>query len=251
MELSRDLSEAEKSFVLDHWQPNPEAQCRESALFTPSPLAREFVLHVNGFRVIDLGAGIGALAFACHRSLMFDHRFHAAPPPEIVCVEQSPEFVRIGLKVLPEAVWICQDLLRLPRMWLRTFHAAVSHPPHGVVPRSADAPGYRGHRFEYHTIAVAAQLADHGAFLIPQRSAPFTRSGHTDAQAGDGDAEYTRFHAGTGITLRPSGEIDTSYYHRQWRHRPPDAELVLADFTEPTVLRAARRASDCTRPVRQ
>lgn len=242
VDLRRDLSEDEKLFVLDHWQESsePTSQCRYGAFFTPSPLAREFTLHVIGSRVIDLGAGIGALAFACHRKLMLAHRLEGLPTPDIVCVERNPEYVRVGLKLLPEAVWICEDLLRVPRMRLREFDTAVANPPYGAVERSIDAPGYRGNRFEYHTIAVSAQVARRGVFLIPQQSAPFACSGRSPSRFGTGDAEYTRFSVSTGISLRPSCGVDTSYFRHAWRHRPPDTELVLADFTEPAVLRPIR-----------
>ncbi|NNH73785.1 methyltransferase [Nocardia uniformis] len=242
VDLQRELSEEEKEFVLEHWQESAQrtSQCRDGAFFTPSELASEFTLHVSGSRVIDLGAGIGALAFACHRALMFAHRFEGLPVPDIVCVERNPEYVRVGLRVLPEAVWICEDLLRVPPMRLRPFDTAVSNPPYGPVPRCTDAPGYRGSRCEYHTIAVAAQIAARGVFLIPQQSAPFAYSGRTAMRFGTGDAEYTRFCASTGITLRPTCGIDTAYYRNQWRHRPPPTELVCADFTAPTVLRPTR-----------
>ncbi|WP_405132921.1 methyltransferase [Nocardia sp. NBC_01388] len=238
----RDLSEEEKEFVLDHWQESAQrtSQCRDGAFFTPTGLASEFTLHVIGSRVLDLGAGIGALAFACHRALMFAHRFEGLPLPDIVCVESNPEYVRVGMKVLPEAVWICEDLLRLPRMRLQPFDTAVANPPYGPVPRCTDAPSYRGPRLEYHTIAVAAQLARHGVFLIPQQSAPFAYSGRSEMRWGTDDAEYTRFSASTGITLRPTCGVDTAHYRNDWRHPPPQTELVLADFTAPTVLRPTR-----------
>ncbi len=242
VDLRRELSEEEKDFVRTHWQESAQrtSQCRDRAFFTPPELASAFTMYVIGSRVIDLGAGIGALAFACHRALWFAHRFEGLPPPDIVCVERNPEYVRVGLRVLPEAVWICEDLLRVPRMRLRAFDTAIANPPYGPVPRSVNAPGYRGPRFEYHTIAVAAQVADRGVFLIPQQSAPFTYSGRSHMRFGTGDAEYTRFSASTGIRLQPTCGVDSAHYARQWRHQPPRTELVLTDFTAPTVLRQPR-----------
>ncbi len=80
-------------------------------------------------------------------------------------------------------------------------------------------------------------------FLIPQSSAPFKYSGQPRLVTGPGDTEYDRFVTRTGIILGPSNGIDTSYYDKGWKHRPAPTEVVLADFTDPTVLRTHRASS--------
>ncbi len=242
VELARDLSEDEKQFVLDNYQESVHLdQGADGVFFTPSPLARAMTIHVVGTRIIDLGAGIGHLAFACRN--LFGHRHNGEPAPELVCVESNPELVRVGMKIVPEAVWVCRDMFALAAYRFRQFDTAVANPPHGRATRTGNGPGYTGRRFEYHAIAVAAQLARHGVFLIPQSSAPFKYSGHPRLLPGDRDAEYDRFVARTGITLTPSNGIDTSYHDKGWKHRPIPTEIVLADFTDPTVLRAHRASS--------
>ncbi|MFF3569205.1 methyltransferase [Nocardia jiangxiensis] len=240
-DLARELSEAEKQFVLDNFHESTVlGHATGGVFFTPSALARAMTIHVVGTRIIDLGAGIGHLAFACRN--MLDHRHNGEPVREFVCVEKNPELVRVGMKVVPEALWVCQDMFALAPRRFR-FDTAIANPPYGRAPRSDTRPGYSGGRFEYHAIALAAQFARHGVFLIPQTSTPFCRSGHDHFVANTEDAEYSRFVAGTGIALMPSCGIDTSQYDRSWHHRPVRTEVALADFTDPTVLRAHRRSS--------
>ncbi|MBF6328432.1 methyltransferase [Nocardia transvalensis] len=239
VELRRDLDEDEKQFVLTHWQESANLEhASHGAFFTPLPLARAMTLHVFGTRIIDLAAGIGHLAFACRN--LFGQRHNGEPAPELVCVERNPDLVRVGMKVLPEAVWVCDDLLNIPARRMRGFDTAIANPPYGRIARSANAFGYNGFRFEYHTIAVAAQIARHGVFLIPQAAAPFRYSGERHIVTGTGDDEYERFSTSTGITLEPSNGIDTTFFRSAWHQRPPDIEVVVCDFTDPTVLGARR-----------
>ncbi|WP_338760637.1 methyltransferase [Nocardia vulneris] len=242
VDLRRDLSEDEKLFVLTHYQESTSiTQAAHGAFFTPTGLAHDMRIEVVGRRILDLGAGIGGLAFACRNPY---GQANGEPARELVCAERNPEFVRVGMKVVPEATWWCGDLLGLHRQRMRSFDTVIANPPFGHVARTADGPGYHGPRFEYHTIAVAAQLARHGVFLIPQASAPFRYSDRPRMEHDCGDAEYHRFRAGTGITLHANCGIDTSYYRDDWHHPPPTTEIVTCDFTD--TARARRRRSQAT-----
>lgn len=229
----RDLSEDEKLFVLEHWQEAAHTtHALAGAFFTPLGLARDLSIEVSGNRVIDLGAGIGHLAWSCRD--LCGRRWNDEPARELVCVEANPTYVEVGRRVLPEATWICADLLDVPGMGLGRFDTAIANPPFGAIARAGDAPGgYRGRRFEYHAIAVAAQLADHGAFIIPQQSAPFRYSGQPYFRE-QRDPELDRFENATGITLEPSCGIDTSTYAEDWHNVRPRVEVVTCDFTEHT-----------------
>lgn len=231
----RALTEDEKDFVLTHWQESSTAvNSLEGAFFTPLDLARDLAVELIGTRltrIIDLGAGIGHLGLACQRLL--GHRWRDEQRCELVCVERNPDYVRVGRKILPEARWICADILDLPAMQLGLFDCAIGNPPFGAISRSGNAPGYQGRRFEYHTIAVAAALANHGVFLVPQESAPFSYSGRQRVTH-DADEEYERFHRATGIELESNCGLDTSVYDDQWHGVSPRTEIVLCDFTKRT-----------------
>ena len=231
--LDRPLTEDEKDFVLDHWhESSTAANSLEGAFFTPRGLARDLsveLVGMNATRILDLGAGTGRLAFECRR--LFAHRWNGEPRRELVCVERNPAYVQVGRKVLPEATWICADLLELPTMQLGAFDAAIGNPPFGTVARTGNAPGYRGRRFEYHAIAIAALFARYGVFLIPQTSAPFRSSGRTGL-TWDADEEYARFHAATGLELQPGCGWDTSYYADDWRGVSPHVEIVTSDLDD-------------------
>lgn len=232
IDLDRDLTEEEREFVLDHWRASSTARsASDRAHFTPAGLARDLSLHVGGDRIIDLAAGIGRLAF--HNRDLWAPWPHGGP--EFVCIEKNAAYVRVGRRVMPEARWICADIMDIPRMLddLGTSDCAIANPPFGAIPRSGNAPGgYHGRRFEYHTIALAALVAHRGVFLIPQHAAPFRYSGVPTFERDTGDAEYRKFVAATGIKLEPNCGIDTTLYQHEWHDVTPLVEVVRADFTE-------------------
>ncbi|MEV6256860.1 methyltransferase [Nocardia sp. NPDC051929] len=237
--LRRDLDEEEKRFVLTHFQESAShGHPLGGAFFTPQDLADCMSLDVVGNRVIDLCAGIGALAFAC-RNLR--EQSNGLPARELVCVEANPEFVAVGMKLVPEATWVCADVFGIGRQRWRLFDTAIANPPFGNHTRSGNAPGYRGPRFEYHVIALASHLARHGVFLVPQTSAPFHYSGGQGMLDGQGDAEYKRFSSSTGIALEPGCSVDTAFHDPYWHQRPVRTEIVLTEFSG-TALARRRRA---------
>jgi hypothetical protein len=237
--LDRDLTPTEQEFVLDHLMEEGTARL-DGAFFTPGGLAVDMVIEAFGSdRVIDLCAGIGRLAWTASKYLG-SHR----AAREIVCIEKNPEYVRVGRKVLPEATWICADVFDVPTMDLGgAFDVALANPPYGAVARGGrTAPRYTGSRFEYHVIDIAAEVARHGVFLIPQEMAPFRHSGHRNFEEVRG-TQYEQFERQTGITLVEGCSGDTSRYIDEWRDAAPRTEIVLADFTDrktTTVTRAAQ-----------
>lgn len=244
------LTMEEQEFVLRHWQESQNSTTVTTlagAFFTPLDLATDVALHASSARrVIDLGAGIGALAWAVRRKLLTGYT--SPPPVEIVCVERNPKYVAVGRRVLPDAEWICGDLFDLyanlrgaGRSVARrvrgvdavvddVFDVVISNPPFGRTPRAGRGPRYTGHRAEYHVIDLAADLARRGVFLLPQTSAPFRRSGTPDRRW-DRCAEYLRFAQQTGIELTFNCGVDTSAYSG-WRGMHPVVEIVTGDFTD-------------------
>ncbi|GAA3832271.1 hypothetical protein GCM10022226_61880 [Sphaerisporangium flaviroseum] len=229
VELDRPLDEDEAEFVLEHWQESSTAaNTLDGAFFTPLGLARDLAIEVVGDRIIDLCAGIGRLAWSCRD--VGGRRANHQPPRELVCVERNPAYVQVGRKVLPEARWICADIFDLAGTELGQFDTAIGNPPFGVTSRTGDGPRYRGRRFEYHAIDIAADLARHGVFIVPQESAPFRYSGQR-CNRWERGPEYERFEDQTGIRLRHNCGIDTSGYDDEWRGVSPRTEIVTCDFT--------------------
>lgn len=197
---------------------------------------------VPGDRIIDLCAGIGRLAW--HARDYWNRRWEHLPPREIVCVEKNPEYVKVGRRILPEAQWICADVLDVPGMNLGSFDCAISNPPFGRIKRSSNAPGYRGPLFEFHVIAVAETLARRGAFIIPRESAPFRID--TGFVSQDSPA-YERFHRETGIKLRPNPGIPTDLFRDQWRDASPAVEIVVHNRDEDELEAQAEQAGRAER----
>ncbi|MET9879289.1 methyltransferase [Actinacidiphila glaucinigra] len=249
VEAHRPLTEDEAEFVLDHWQEAATARnALDGAFFTPAGLGTDLAVEVVGHRVIDLCAGIGRLAWSWRNLARARGRY------EVVCVERNPLYVEVGRKVLPEARWICADIFHLPGD-LRTFDTAMANPPFGSTERTGNAPRYTGRRFEYHAIDVAADLAPHGVFIVPQESAPFRDSGRPYFTE-ERDEECERFERQTGIRLGNNCGINTSGYADQWHGVAPRIEVVLADFAtrqSPTGRKpvSTQIAPQAPRPVRR
>lgn len=230
--LAKDvLSEDDKLFVLEHWQESAKhINTIAGAFFTPIGLARDLAIEVNdNCRVIDLCAGIGALAFFASRTWKRN---------EMVCVEMNPEYAAVGMKIVPEARWIVGSVFDLPAD-LGRFNFAIGNPPFGATPRQkAAGPRYTGKEFELHVIDVASDLSDFGAFIVPQQTAGFrfseSRSGFEERWTDTHD----RLLAQTGIRLEPSCGIDTGLYRRDWHGVSVSTEVVTVDFIEARALRA-------------
>ncbi|MDQ0510903.1 methyltransferase [Ancylobacter amanitiformis] len=223
------LTDDQREFVLRNWREDANhVNGTAGAFFTPLDLALDFTIEVNGRRIIDLCAGIGCLALACHWRNGWNE-----PPREIVCIEKNPDYVAVGRKLLPEAQWICADIFELPFLAadLGRFDIAISNPPFGAVRRAGrNGPRYRGNAFEYHVIDLAADVADAGTFIIPQSSAPFRYSGRPCFERRE-EPGYLDFKKATGITLQHNCGMDCNVHKDGWRGVSPTVEIVLADFT--------------------
>ena len=106
------LSFDDKLFILDNWNEAADFEISATgAFFTPQDLAGDFQIdvlcsHDKTIKLLDLCAGIGAL------SLWAYHRANPEHRPQITCVELNHRYVEIGKKILPEANWICSDIIR-------------------------------------------------------------------------------------------------------------------------------------------
>jgi predicted RNA methylase len=226
------LNDDEREFVIRNWQESAShINSIAGAFFTPLDLALDFTVEIQGRRIVDLCAGIGCLSLAAYWRAGFGN------PREIVCIEKNPDYVAVGRKVLPEAKWICADVFELRALDLGRFDCAISNPPFGSTPRDARGPRYTGRAFEYHVIDLASDIADYGAFIVPQSSAPFAYSGERHYREAESDS-YRTFRESTGIELLPNCGIDTSLHLGSWRGVAPKTEIVIAEFTRPEAVAA-------------
>lgn len=227
--LQKDvLNYTERLFVIENWHEGAEHNNTPAgAFFTPFNLARDFTIEVNGSNIIDLCAGIGALAFAVFNASPWGNR------PAMTCVEINPAYVAVGRKVLPEATWIVGDVLSLPST-LTGFDFAISNPPFGRIRQTGQSPRYKGSEFEYKVIDVASDLAEFGVFILPQSSAPFRYSGRPHYEPCLSE-KYQGFSDATGIELNCNCGIDTSVHLKDWRQVSVSTEIVCVDFPRRTV----------------
>jgi hypothetical protein len=98
---------------------------------------------------------------------------------------------------------------------------AIGNPPFGRVRRSANGPRYRGAEFEFHVINIAAELADYGAFILPQQSSSFQYSGRQYYQRCKTGKE-TDFEKATGLEMTCGAGVDTSIFKNDWK----DASII-------------------------
>lgn len=236
------LTEDERDFVFQNWHEGANhINGAAGAFFTPWDLAGDFALDGGSGRIIDLCAGIGILSYFLHHRSLWGTR-----PAEITCVELNPRYVEVGRKLLPEARWINADVFDWRELDLGHFDFAIGNPPFGRVKRTGNAPRYRGPEFEFHVIDIAAELADHGAFIIPQQSASFKYSGSQCYERRTSGRGFD-FEQATGLEMGTGAGIDTAMYRDAWKDTAVICEIACFDFA---AARERRRADDARRTSR-
>jgi len=227
LNLDRTLTIDERVFIYKNFNEGAITEVGYSGtFFTPFNLARDFHLDIpvmGNSRIIDLCAGIGTLSF---HLLWYCQESYA--PKEIVCVERNPDFVEIGKKLLPEATWICADILDEEFIKsLGQFDAAYSNPPYGRIKSLTDSSWlhYKGSEFEYKAAEICARLAPMGTLLIPQQSAPFRLSASPSYQQ-KSSSKHSKFLEQTRLILSAGTGVDTSLYTNEWKHTNILTEIV-------------------------
>lgn len=220
---TKALSVDEKLFILENWHEGAtHMNARAGAFFTPIGLARDAAHEIpfDATTIVDLCAGIGVLSYAAHLHLSTRQKVR------FVCVESNPDYVRVGQRVLPEALWICEDVLKVRHHvdWRAIqFDCAISNPPFGRI-RGADTA-----HFEYEVIAIAQKMARYGVFILPQGSLPWAYSGERNYREMTG-RDYDVFRRKTGISLDMNSGFDTSIYDDEWKAVKPRVEIAVAEF---------------------
>jgi len=218
----RSLTDEEKDFILDNFLPNSTANpTKIGAFFTPPNIAIEFsvMCDCNDDRVLDLGAGIGSLSYG----LLAGGR----TPKKLVCLEQNPDFIKIGKKVLPEAEWIEGSIYDEPTIKkLGRFQWAISNPPYGLKLPKCDWLAYNG-QSDLMAIEVALKAAGDAMFILPQGSVPWRCSGRAFFdQVKDLPMKLVRF-----MQLHPYIEfgcvsMDMAVYKDDWKDGITAVEMV-------------------------
>jgi predicted RNA methylase len=224
----RALSVDERQFIVENWHPGAVSDCTSAgAFFTPSDLAHDFgVVEVPSWgTVVDLCAGIGGLAFFATRQ---HYRTEdSSQYKRIICVERNPAFVEIGRRVMPEAHWICGDVLN-PDVWAEIGEVdfAFCNPPFGRMMQSDfKAPRYSGAEADLKVLDVAMMLAPMGAAIIPAQSAPFSFVGGFNRRP---SRKFDAFHRCVGVSLDGSS-VDATYHRDNWRDVCPDVVVATWD----------------------
>lgn len=237
------ISEDEKDFIFQNWHEGANhINGAAGAFFTPWDMAADFALEAGGGRVIDLCAGIGILSYFVHHRSQWGTR-----PAEITCIEANPRYVEVGRKLLPEARWINADVFDWRELDLGHYDYAIGNPPFGRVRRTGNGPRYRGPEFEFHVIDIASELADHGAFIVPQQSASFRYSG-TQCYERRTTGRGVEFEAKTGLEMGTGVGIDTALYMDAWKDTSILCEIACFDFAAARERRQAERERIAARP---
>ena len=92
-------------------------------------------------------------------------------------------------------------------------------------------------------IDIASEIADNGAFILPQGSASFRYSGRQCFERLTSGAGV-EFEQRTGLFMDCGIGIDTSIYRDQWRGVAPLCEIVTVEFAEWREGRRARALAD-------
>jgi hypothetical protein len=219
VDCGRPLRDDEREFILDNWQESAtHINSAAGAFFTPRGLARDFAVEVGDGTLIDLCAGIGTLTYAVARR--FDR---------IVCVEINEAYARVGRRIVPEAEWLVCSVFDPRVVQLGRFAWAISNPPFGRIKADDYKGPYTGSEFEYKVIEIASRIADFGAFILPQMSAPFRFSGRQCFEHCESE-KVRKFREQTGIVMESNCGIDTSLYKNEWRGVAPVCEIVVCEF---------------------
>ncbi|CAK7042547.1 MAG: hypothetical protein PEPC_01813 [Peptostreptococcus russellii] len=228
-----ELTFDDKVFVLNNWLPGEKNDIGKIAsFFTPSNMAWDFCIE-TGIRqgsIIDLCAGIGMLSF---QMLRFTNM-----STKITCLEINEQFVEVGKKIIPEANWICgdvmdQDLIKS----IGTFDYAISNPPFGNVKTGSSSNWlkYRGNEFEYKVIEIGSNLANYrGTFILPQSSCPFRISGTNYYKDGPAfrSKKYETFDKQSNLSLTPNNGFDLSIYQNEWVGTNVLCEFAHCEYEE-------------------
>lgn len=221
LESGRPLSLDDCHQVLEYWHEGAGGdQTAAGAFFTPCDMASDLLFEMpHHGTFVDLCAGTGRLAYLAGGQGRFEpHRYS-----RIVCVERNPAYVAVGKRVLPDAEWICGDVLDpAVRRQIGQVDFAISNPPFGAITKSEHrAPRYHGQQFDLAVCDVAAAVAPSCWAIVPQSRARWDYRGNRQ-ESRHADA----FLQATGLDFWRFSSLDPAHYRPDWRGTAPAVEIV-------------------------
>lgn len=248
------LNHDEVAFCLEHWDPRAlsgKHVAKNQAYFTPLPLALDMALYVGGEgrQVVDIGAGIGRLAYG----VLCANRW--STQIQVTAIETNSDYVQVGQRLLPEVNWVQADFYdQATWLALPQFDEAISNPPFGDVVTDCDTDwlGYRGPA-GLMAAEIGLKVTRLGiTMILPQTYTPYRFSGRVPGQ---NMMAQTHVRALEQFMARhPQMEwghlsLDTEYpdYKDGWRGVSPVVELV--SLADPEIERLARPRPVASRPV--
>jgi predicted RNA methylase len=154
------LSRDERWTVLEWFQPSAD-KVGKAFYQTSHENAQSLAWDGGTGKVVDLGAGIGMLS----HHIYYDNQ-DAGNSIDIVCIERDPDLVEVGIKLLPEAEWICGDMFDFELMQhVGPFDFAYSNPPFGLKVKSDLVVSTLS---QFAAIEVAMKMAPYANFILPQ-----------------------------------------------------------------------------------
>jgi len=124
--LQRDLKFEEVDFVLDNWMPSAGDVTSGQAFFTPEHIAYGLAMCTyHDGHIIDMCAGIGRLSWEVLRHNLSNPDFL-----EVSAIENNPDFVRVGKKLMPQVNWVEGSIFE-KSVWeqLSTASSFITNPP--------------------------------------------------------------------------------------------------------------------------
>lgn len=248
------LTRDEVAFCLEHWDPRAlsgKHVAKNQAYFTPLPLALDMTLYVGGEgqQVVDIGAGIGRLAYGVLCANRWSTRV------QVTAVELNAEYVKVGQRLLPEVNWVQADFYdQATWLALPQFDEAISNPPFGDVVTDCDTDwlGYRGPA-GLMAAEIGLKVTRLGiTMILPQTYTPYRFSGRVPGQSMMAQTHVRALEQ--FMAKHPRMEwghlsLDTEYpdYKTGWRGASPVVELV--SLADPEIERLARPRPVASRPV--
>lgn len=230
--LSRPLTDDEIEIVYRQYNPMAENSIGKGAIyFTPYDLASDFaaMCQPKGV-VVDLCAGIGILA---HHVLKHDYAGWGSRSnlcgdiKRIICIEINEQFVEIGKKLVPEAEWICGNMLNLDILTkIGKVDCVISNPPYGQIFSKKEHTWTKVKGpIQWLAIEVSLRLAYNGAMMILPSVDCDTDMKHKGTRL-NREKYLDKYFPGIHME---NASIDASIYKNQWIGAKPDVTVVDID----------------------